>query len=171
MIPDFRTYVNESVWADIHKRSNGSSVRKEDILKDIYEYLTSKYNTTEDKIELDYKDDNETIYIPIFRFYNTYATLWIFSDKINFSAINPNKYMDLPVKKMKDKLNTFYENLVDNYSAKIEEFNCIRDCWYTFELKPLGKKGIVTKEFCTDVIDFILENIDDKITKLIKKKI
>lgn len=33
MIPDFKTFVGESVWADIHKRSNGSSVRQENIGK------------------------------------------------------------------------------------------------------------------------------------------
>ena len=30
MIPDFKTFVNESVWVDIHKRSNGIKTRKED---------------------------------------------------------------------------------------------------------------------------------------------
>lgn len=30
MIPDFKTYIGESIWADIHRRSNGERVRKED---------------------------------------------------------------------------------------------------------------------------------------------
>ena len=30
MIPDFNTYIGESVWADIHRRSNGEQIRKED---------------------------------------------------------------------------------------------------------------------------------------------
>lgn len=30
MIPDFKAYIGESVWTDIHKRSNGSEIRKED---------------------------------------------------------------------------------------------------------------------------------------------
>ena len=43
MIPDFKTYIEESVWSDIQKRSMGKQVRKEDDL----------YNFTEDfkKIE------------------------------------------------------------------------------------------------------------------------
>ena len=32
MIPDFKTFINESVWADMHKRSNGTQERKEDTL-------------------------------------------------------------------------------------------------------------------------------------------
>ena len=35
MIPDFKTYIGESVWSDIHKRSNGESVRKEDEIGNI----------------------------------------------------------------------------------------------------------------------------------------
>ena len=30
MIPDFKAYIGESVWADMHKRSNGTETRKED---------------------------------------------------------------------------------------------------------------------------------------------
>ena len=30
MIPDFKTYLKESVWSDIHRRSNGTQERKED---------------------------------------------------------------------------------------------------------------------------------------------
>ena len=30
MIPDFKTYIEESVWSDIHRRSNGTEIRKED---------------------------------------------------------------------------------------------------------------------------------------------
>ena len=48
MIPDFRTYIGESIWADIHRRSNGEQIRKEDDvdlldIEDFYDYLKSKY--------------------------------------------------------------------------------------------------------------------------------
>ena len=32
MIPDFKTYINESIWSDIQDRSMGKTVRKEDII-------------------------------------------------------------------------------------------------------------------------------------------
>jgi len=38
MIPDFKTYLKESVWSDIHKRSNGEQIRKEDIPEQDYEH-------------------------------------------------------------------------------------------------------------------------------------
>ena len=31
MIPDFKTYINESIWSDIQDRSSGDTIRKEDI--------------------------------------------------------------------------------------------------------------------------------------------
>ena len=30
MIPDFKTYIGESVWTDMQKRSSGDDIRKED---------------------------------------------------------------------------------------------------------------------------------------------
>ena len=52
MIPDFKTYIGESVWADIHKRSNGEQERKEDIINvnemdptEFYKYLIDTYET------------------------------------------------------------------------------------------------------------------------------
>ena len=49
MIPDFKTYLKESVWADIHKRSNGEQVRKEDDINkfnrdEMLEYIYSIYD-------------------------------------------------------------------------------------------------------------------------------
>lgn len=40
MIPDFNTYIKESIWTDIHRRSNGTQTRKED-----------SYNFNIDKLE------------------------------------------------------------------------------------------------------------------------
>lgn len=38
MIPDFKTYIKESVWSDIHKRSNGEIIRQEDLPEQDPEY-------------------------------------------------------------------------------------------------------------------------------------
>ena len=49
MIPDFRTYIGESVWSDMHRRSNGGQERKEDSLDNMslqgfYDYWRKRYN-------------------------------------------------------------------------------------------------------------------------------
>ena len=31
MIPDFKTYINESIWSDMQDRSSGQEIRKEDV--------------------------------------------------------------------------------------------------------------------------------------------
>ena len=37
MIPDFKTYIKESIWSDIQDRSSGETIRKEDIKPQDYE--------------------------------------------------------------------------------------------------------------------------------------
>ena len=49
MIPDFKTFIKESIWSDIQDRSMGNTVRKEDSVNnldrnDFYDYLKNKYN-------------------------------------------------------------------------------------------------------------------------------
>ena len=57
MIPDFKTYLKESIWADIHKRSNGVQIRKEDDYIDkldfneFIQYLDDTYESTDSSVE------------------------------------------------------------------------------------------------------------------------
>ena len=49
MIPDFKTFIKESIWSDIQDRSMGKTVRKEDAVNNLdrnefYDYLKNKYN-------------------------------------------------------------------------------------------------------------------------------
>ena len=39
MIPDFKTFIKESIWSDIQDRSMGKTVRKEDEKTNIYEII------------------------------------------------------------------------------------------------------------------------------------
>ena len=48
MIPDFKTFIKESIWSDIQDRSMGKTVRKEDSVNnldrnDFYDYLYNYY--------------------------------------------------------------------------------------------------------------------------------
>ena len=48
MIPDFKTYIGESVWSDIHRRSIGTTIRKEDSIDnmefaDFFVYIKDRY--------------------------------------------------------------------------------------------------------------------------------
>ena len=55
MIPSFKKYLNESVWMDIHKRSNNDVDRKEEDVNlldglEFYKYLVDRYKIVTDKI-------------------------------------------------------------------------------------------------------------------------
>ena len=59
MIPDFKTYITESIWSDIQDRSMGKTVRKEDDIDhldyvEFFTYLTEHYKPKS-------KKDNEKI--------------------------------------------------------------------------------------------------------------
>ena len=49
MIPDFKTFIKESLWSEIQDRSSGDAIRKEDDVNlldrdEFYDYLKNKYN-------------------------------------------------------------------------------------------------------------------------------
>ena len=55
MIPDFKTYIKESIWSDIQDRSSGETIRKEDDVdhfgyEDFFVYLTEHYQPKSKKI-------------------------------------------------------------------------------------------------------------------------
>ena len=55
MIPDFKTYIKESIWSDIQDRSSGDVVRKEDDIdhfdsEEFFVYLTEHYQPKSKKI-------------------------------------------------------------------------------------------------------------------------
>lgn len=52
MIPNFKTYIKESVWGDIRKRGNGTDIKKEDDINqlnstDFFSYIYCLYWPTE----------------------------------------------------------------------------------------------------------------------------
>ena len=58
MIPDFKTYIGESIWRNISQRSEGIKSRKEDYIenlndKEMFEYIKQTYEPT-DKTKTEY---------------------------------------------------------------------------------------------------------------------
>ena len=43
MIPDFKTYIGESTWGEMRKRSSGETIRKEDEFNDLCEFIKNNY--------------------------------------------------------------------------------------------------------------------------------
>ena len=70
MIPDFKTFISESIWSDIQDRSSGDTVRKEDdvnnmTIEDFKDYILRTYE--DNWIFIDGGDDFKSLSLNIFR--------------------------------------------------------------------------------------------------------
>ena len=100
MIPDFKTFIKESIWSDIQDRSTGETVRKEDDVdrfgyEDFFVYLTEHYQPKSKKINekiggrtsiID--TDIIEIFIPIESIDGMIKTLIIEMDKTNNNVVS-----------------------------------------------------------------------------------
>ena len=172
MIPDFKTFISESIWSDMQDRSAGDTIRKEDEFNDICKFIEKHYFVGfvgMDNIE--FKDDY--IHIPIYKVVglNSFSSVNIYRDKITFASIDPNKYKSQSLRKfvthIKDDINQLFGKIKDTYSPEISTFDGV-DHWVEFKIVPKG--GKITKEFCAEVIDFILNNTTDDNHIILKKK-
>ena len=69
----------------------------------------------------------------------------------------------------KDELYAFYDKIKKKYSPEIKYYDGY-DHWIDFEITP---KGGMTKEFCAEFIDFVLDNMPEEnkhIVQLLWKK-
>ena len=164
----------ESIWSDMQDRSSGDVVRKEDEFKSICEFIKDHYFVGFVGMDdIEFKDDY--IYIPIYKVVglNAFSSIEIYIDKITFTSIDPNRYKSQSLKKfvtyIKNDINQLFGKIKDTYSPEISTFDGV-DHWVEFKIVPKG--GKITKEFCTEVIDFILNNTTDDnhiILKILEK--
>lgn len=156
-------------------KGRGEVVKKEDILDNIYNFINVHYFVCFVGMDdIEFKDDY--IHIPIYKVVglNSFSSVEIYRDRITFSSIDPNKYKSQSLRKfvthIKDGINQLFDKIKDTYSPEISTFDGL-DHWIDFEIKPKYCK--MTKEFCAEVIDFILNNTADdnhQILKILEKK-
>ena len=128
MIPDFKTYIKESIWSDIQDRSSGDTIRKEDevsysTLEDedctvdlLYKYLIKNYEVLgDDKIVLTVEDvlDGDVLHVPI-----TLSGQYIETElnamlETKIYSIDYTRKLNRYVKKMKTVIDI--EDLDDSY--------------------------------------------------------
>lgn len=158
--------IKESVWTDIHKRSNGTKERREDDINlmdqdDLTEYLKSRYEPVpgsrwKDIIDTESKDD---------KIYVTVLEPDIESYAYNVSLIFPkgrgnHKNITMSYDLMQD-CPEVYKLLKDNYI--LSNYSS-----HMFSISP-SDKSEVTNKFFVDIIDFLIDNIPDN-KLLIKRK-
>ena len=161
MIPDFKTYITESIWSDIQDRSMGKTVRKEDDINlldinEFCEYLKTIYKTN---------SDNDISVIKIED--NMYLTICLYEDEygyyryIYYDGDYINTQLDV-IETLKCLLE--FER---KFSIKFNENDFVVNC---IDIYPKDKARIpVTNKFFIEVLDFILDRINTPLEQKIKK--
>lgn len=159
MIPDFKTYIKESVWNDIRKRGNGTDVKKEDEIEHLdrdgmYDYIYTIYEQNPDVHALPLTSDipgsDQYFSLPMFIFGTAlYRLAAHYTDgKISRIILFANKA----------ECEDFYKLLTDNFKVYVKQ-NGSREI--------TSKDDTVSNQLLLDVIDIITLNAKKPI--LIKK--
>ncbi len=150
MIPDFKTYIGESVWTDIQKRSSGDDIRQEDDINHLdgsglKDYIESHYKPLNAYAVVTYVMG--ILSVPIVRDHVNYSILYCQNSKLISKITIADDLFSL-VDGLLEKLKTNFSIEVHKNSSTI------------YGISP--KDGSeVTNKFFIEVIDFILDNIHD----------
>ena len=160
MIPDFKTFIKESIWSDIQDRSAGDTVRKEDDInlmsgEDFCDYLNDNY-ISKSKYKITYSEHSKGIHIPILDQFT--SVLLNISYNYNSNTITMN-----------DDVESLCPELCKMIKEKFKVVKKIVSSTYTqfIIFPPDGSE--CTNRFFVDVINFIIDNADENVL-LIKKK-
>ena len=180
MIPDFKTYIKETIWSDIQDRSSGDTVRKEDEDKvntlspsEMYDYLQSIYDYTmlypkyDEKIACGGNFDWYSIDVPLYRYEGRSYDCSLRANYILNKKTYTLKKIEIEVYfnwRISDK-NKLKNNKIRNELEK--RYITTKDSNYLY-IRP--KRGKVTNIFIIEVIDFILHISRNEFIPIIRKK-
>ena len=153
MIPDFKTYLRESVWSDMEDRGTGDLEKKEDNIdnltfEEFYDYLKSHYTYIgpgkQKTIEYYKRSSSSCILFPVL------SVKWGFI-AIDYEKFGDKKYTIRPDNDLINNNPDLYAKLKKRYVIKNKR--SVIDQTY-FSLEPV--KGDIDYKFIIEVIDYIL---------------
>ena len=183
--------IDESVWSDIHKRSNGTQTRKEDDINhmnrdEFFDYLDEHYTYTGKENPEFYglrkSERHQSIFIPIYQY--GFAPFSIYlefdADGGKFLSVHPFKgrYIMIPyIRITENEQATTYTVEPSVLSRLRQNFNVEE----VFDMRGFDRiikylniipddGGQPTNEFFLKVIDFINDNIEEPLKKIFIKK-
>ena len=169
MIPNFKTYMKESVWMDIHKQSVGDMERMEDDVnhmnaEGLIAYLKSIYTNVSGKEYFIGGNDNKyypEVHVPVYyNSTNSVEGLWVY-----FQMYSTSGYVYL-AKRFANSCRTVYEKMKEEFDVDMVDEDNGR--WH-ISVKPKdGSKS--TNKFFIQVIDFLLANVEEPYKVTIEKK-
>ena len=174
MIPDFKTYLKESVWGDLRKKSLGQETREEDNVNllnfdQMYDYLYNIFDCKDDTIT--YINRNGTTYgvsvcvvhlgnDSLFDLYVDYQECMDGDDRVIMIPCEALEKTPDRYSKLEDK----YYNLHDELNKKYHIYD--RSDWDGTSMYAIApKQGDVDNKFFLEVLYFIINNVDKPILK------
>jgi hypothetical protein len=153
---ELTSYVGESIWADIHKRSNGNLERKEDDISSLdrdglYEHIFNVYEMVNDFPD-PFKSQTSQAH--------TYFSIPIFKSDYKIYRLDVSFYLDVITKitlmASDVDIKDFKQPLIDNFDVTIRDDGA---------LKIEDKNGNVSNQVCMDLIKVIVENAPQPLLK------
>lgn len=175
MIPDFKTFIKESIWSDMQDRSTGEKIRNEDDIDlldidGLYDYIDTHYKQSAKGDAFGrklVKVNDETLSVPVLMDYSGKdfpQTLYL-----SIKHLNTETYISISPA-LKDWAPDLYDFLKYHFTLEdvIKKQGIVISSQY-IKIKP--KDGSeVTNTFFISLIDFLLERVKDRrICKLIEK--
>ena len=166
MIPDFKTYIRESIWSDLQDRSSGEVMRKEDDVNhlnfnDFFEYLTSHYKPNnldyEIRKSMDFMNVNHhNILIPIEILQKEPQRPLCKSLRIEYNIDNNHTYIFIG------------KSLLEKYPELENILSKVYDTVSTSKsIRLVPKDGEVTNNKIVKLIDIILGTVKEPLLKKI----
>ena len=165
MIPDFKTYINESVWGDLHSRGIGETEREEDDvnlldLDGLVDYIKENYKSTTSKWYINDLVSYDKVYknlcITLCELQSRYYGYLYFIHEIKSPIITID--------------NSFFNDDKNLLKVIEKKYTVINNTHY-IKVEPKNFTGEITNKFFLEVLDFIIENIPKKQCLLKKKDI
>jgi hypothetical protein len=154
MIPDFNTFIKESIWSDIHHRSNGSQIRKEDynnLDRDgLYDYIFDIYEQTS------YSPRPVKSQTPGCK----YFSIGIFEDTTKIYRLSVD-FNDEQISKI--YINTNLACCEEFKDILLDRFHVIEDSIRGLIIQD--KNGMTTNQLCIDLIQTIIDNTSKPLLK------
>ena len=173
MIPDFKTFINESLWSDMEDRSIGDEIRKEDDInhldfEELIEYVKDRYEV---------QIPNPNNFFAVGGWFTPETAIGRISIPVerNDASETPNLgnrmlAIDLEKGTLKISPNKFIFRLYPNELRRAfpsTDYEFIIDPREPYDcIKP--KNGEVTNNMCVDAIDRILDIVERPIIRIKK---
>ena len=162
MIPDFKTYLKESLWADVQSQAAGSSIKKEDDvdLMDydrFADYLENRYIPTTKELTLLKQPRKDFLNLLVLSFTVGHKTSFIYVAG-EYSVIFNNCIYITITETIKDT--DLFEKLKEKY--------IVSQLSNRYQVSPKdGSRS--TNSFFLEVADFLLENAEPPLVKCVKR--